>query len=207
MNATSEQFRVDSGQGVPATAAGGMSGQAAFGLASMLGGGLLSYLGERQGAKSMQREAERQAAEQEALSIQRHQRLSSELNRFDPQTQQALNTGGFLRSQQATAPALAAGGRALGLSGSAVASTGRGLLPAQRLQATQQGIGRGDGMQRQRLQALGVDLTGFDDEQVMRSSLYPMRSQTAGQKGSALRLGGGLLSGAGMPLLTNAMAK
>lgn len=185
----------------------GMTPTAGLSLAAMLGGGLLDYYGQRQGAKAMQSEAERQAAEQEAMSIRRHQMLMEELGRFDPQAQQALSTGALLRSQRATGPALAAGGKALGLSGDAVRSAGRSILPMQRLQATRQGGMDADRMQRERMQTLGVDLGALDDEQQMLAALYPMRNQVAGQKGAGYRLAGGLLSGAGTAGVNLAMAR
>jgi hypothetical protein len=198
---------VPGGPPLPGAASPGMSPLAGAGLLAMLGGGILDYMGQRRGAQSMQDEAERQAAEQEALSIQRHGMLTKELGRFDPQSQQAFTTGALLRSQAATRPALSAGGKALGLSGSSVASAGRSLLPMQRLQATQQGGRDVDRQMAERMRTLGIDMSGIDDEQQMLAALYPMRNQIAGQAGAGYRLAGGMLSGVGAPAVNLAMAR
>jgi hypothetical protein len=184
-----------------------MSPLAVAGLVSMLGGGLLDYFGQQQGARAMEREAKRQAAEQEAYAAQYHQRLADALGRVNPQAAPAYTTGALLRAQAATHPAIQAGGAALGLSPDATVSAERALLPAHRLAAVQTAEQDANREHAELMRQLGVDLAGIDEERQMRASLYPMRSQIAAQRGAGYRLAGSMLSGAGMPAITMAMAR
>lgn len=193
------------GAGAAPAAGGGMG--AYGGLALLLGGSLMDYYGQRKGASAMLAEAERQAAEQEVFTAEKRKLFEDELLRYDPNAQAALASGGFLRSQAATRPALAAGGKALGLNAGSVASVGRGLLPLQRVSAHQGAATGQDARLREGQRRLSIDTAGVQDRQDMASALYPMRNQRAGMVGAEWRTGGQVLQGGGMPLIMHSMAQ
>lgn len=188
---------------------GGMSGgtMAALGGTAMLGGALLDYYGQRQGAKAAEQEALRQAAEQEGMLQARHAAYMQALGRADPAQ------GGGVAGQQANlrmraaAPAMAAGGKVLGLSGGQVASVGRALLPSQ-ITGGQQAA-RGVMQQRRGENATQLSNEQGDLDAAMQgaAALYPMRNEIAKMKGAEYRTGGQMLGAAGMPLLVAGMSQ
>ena len=192
---------------MPAPASPGMSGgqMAALGGVAMLGGGLLDYVGQTQGARALEREAKRQAAEQAAMLEARHAAYVRALGRADPAQRGAVSGGQALLRVNASTPVIAAGGRALGLGSGQTANVGRSLLPSQIIGAqrasgdivqdrTQENVGR-----------LNNEQGDLDAAMQGASALYPMRDEIAKSAGSGLRLGGQLLSSAGMPLLVAGM--
>ena len=189
------------------SSSGGMSGglAAGLGIGAMVGGGLLNYAGEVQGAKAMQREADRQAAEQQSFSQQRHAALLAELGRYNPEAQQQLAQYGLQRSMAASQPALAAGGAALGLGAGQVASAGRALMPVQRLQANQGAAAQDAQRADLGLAHAGSQMAGVDRSAQLASGLYGAQTSAAGQRGAGLRLAGQTLGAMGMPLLAYGM--
>ena len=190
--------------GVDARAGVGTNWGALAGAGLMVGGGLLDYIGQRQGSRSMLDEAERQAAEQEALSRARHLELIAGLGRYDPNALGTQTGVQMNRATSATNPALAAGGAALGVS---PGSVGRALLPAQRRAAQGAAHGVESGRQDDSRRTIMRGQQSIDDTADFARALYPMRSQVAGQKGSALRLGGSMMQGFGAPLMSYSMAQ
>jgi hypothetical protein len=176
-----------------------------LGIGTMLGGSIMDYIGQRQGAKSVQAEAERQAAEAALFNARRRKLLQAEIAAFDPQAETALSTGALLQAQRATAPAMRAGGRALGLSSGAATSANRALLPAQRMAAHRTAGGLERMAADERMQRLAMDTGDIDQEQALAEALYDQRLGVAGRKGGAWRLGGQLLQSSGMPLMSYAM--
>ncbi len=185
--------------------AGGNNWSAWGGAGLLLGGSILDYIGQRQGATAIQSEAERQAAEAALFNARRRELLNAEIARFDPQAEGALATGALLRAQRATTPAVRAGGRALGLSPTATAHVGRSMLPVQRVNAHGIAAGQEARAYGDRMQRLAMDTGAIDDEQAFAESLYDQRLGLAGRKGGAWRLGGQLLQSGGMPLISHAM--
>lgn len=173
--------------------------------AYLLGTGL-EYLGQRQGARAMQDEAERQAAEQAAFSQQRHLRLMGELARMQPGERGALGQASLQRRMAATTPALQAGGSALGLNAAQIAGVGAAAMPQQRILAQREAGGILQDRSGQRLAAMGADMGQIRDQQQMAAQLYAQQSALAGAKGEGWRmLGRGLQSG--LPMVGAAMGQ
>lgn len=204
------------GRGMTATNAGttasgatsnpssGMSGGAMAGIgagAYLLGAGL-NYMGERQGARSMQDEAERQAAEQAAFARQRHQNLIAALGRYDPNAQPAVAGAQTNARMNAATPALAAGGKALGVSTQPV---GAGLLAGQRLAGQSAAAGIEGGRQQQSMRRLDTENANVDASSQMAQQTYGAQSAAAGQSGAASRLAGSTIQSVGMPLMVMGM--
>lgn len=180
-------------------------GMGVAGGALALGGGLLNYYGQTQGAKAMQEEADRQAAEQQAFSQARYGQVQAALDRQDPSAAGVGATVSAARQSAATAPALAAGSTALGLGGGSRASVGQALLPMQRMSALQEGRGGADRHTSQNLGRLRQDTGRIDDASRLAQGVYASQLGAAGSKGAAFRTGGELMQGAGMATMVAAM--
>lgn len=184
----------------PLESGGGVTGAnvAAYaGLAGLLGGSVMSYVGQEQGANAIQAESEKQLAEEQAFNDQRRQLFRDEVDRQSPQAGPALATNALMRAQHASRPAAAAGGKALGLTPGVGGDVNREIAPQQRVQANQTAGGLLSDRNRQALARLGLATSAIDDEQEMKRKLYDQRLGVAGQKGSAWRTGGALLSAGG----------
>lgn len=103
------------------------------------------------------------------------------------------------------APALAAGGQALGLGAGSRARVGRALLPAQRLAATRSGQASATRRTGENIAGLTRDNAALNESAGLSAALYPMRTSAAGNKGAMLRTGGDLMTGAGMNLAVASM--
>lgn len=175
--------------------------------AAMLAGAGLGYLGERQGAKAMQREADRQAAEQAALNEAHQRALVAELGRFDPAEQANLATAGVLQRRAAATPSLQAGGKALGLSRASVARAGAPLYARQALAAQGQAANVEGQRANVRMSQLGSHLAGLDESKRQAAALYGQQLQAAGSKGAGLRMLGQGLGAAGQMALMYGMSQ
>lgn len=197
------------GTTVPGTGAApaGMSGgmMAGLGAGAFLGGQLLNYLGESQGAKSMQREAEYQAEIQREIARQKHQAVIAALAQYDPNAQGVLAGVQAQQGMNAAAPALAAGGAALGLQGGQIAPVGAGLLTGQRLAGQKAAAGIQGQRTGQNLQRLATTERGLNESGQMAGQLGESAISNAGNNGAALRLAGSTLGGVGMPMMVMGM--
>lgn len=194
------------GGGTPEVTQPGMSpgAQAAMGGIAMLGGGLLNYYGQRRGAESMEDEASRQAELQTQFTQARRQSLVDALARYNPATRQTAAGVDTTQRMQAANPALAAGGKALGVSAGAV---GQPLLATQRL-AGQRAGGVADAREMgKNLTRMGLEQGQIDDGAQFTAQLAGQSIANKGAEGAQYRLAGEMLQGAGMPLLANAMAQ
>jgi hypothetical protein len=197
-------IQIDSTTGEP-IGGGGSSASAYLGAAGLLGGTIMDYIGQRQGARSMQAETERQLAEEQAFNARRRQLLQGEIARRDPQRSTALASGALIRATRASRPAVAAGGKALGLPQGAVTSVNRTMEPAQRVGAYRTAGNMLSEQDRQAMARLGLATSAIDDEQELQRSLYDQRTGVAGQKGGAWRMGGQMLQGGGAAAIGGAM--
>ena len=187
---------------------GGMSpgAMAGIGMGSMLLGNVFDYLGQRQGAKAMVSEAQRQAQEQEAFSQQRYNTIMGTLAQHNPAQGQGLGQVALQRRMGALKPALAAGGRALGVSQPGQASVAAGMMPQQAVAAQGEGQRVRAGREGQLQAQLGGNLQTQDAQRQMAGSLYDQRLAMAGQAGEGYRMiGRGLQMG--MPLVGLAMGR
>lgn len=179
--------------------------QAGLGAAAILGGSLLDYYGQRQGAKSLDAEGRRQSEEQRAMLEARQAAYMQALGRANPAQRGAVVGQQSALRMNASAPALAAGGSALGLSGGQVAAVGRAMLPTQMAQGQQ----ATDGVVQQRrdetMSQLRNEQGDIDAAMQGAAALYPMRNEIAKSKGAKYRTGGELIGSVGMPLLVAGM--
>jgi hypothetical protein len=173
-------------------------------VAHLLGAGL-NYMGQSQGAKAMQREAERQAQIQADIARQKHLAVIESLGRYDPNAQGVLAGMQARRGMQAAAPAIAAGGAALGLQGGQTVPVGAGIMTGQRV-AGQRAAAEIQGQRTaQNLQRLAATERGINESGQLAGQLADASVTNAGNKGSALRLAGEITQGVGMPLMVMGM--
>ncbi len=182
------------------------TGMGVGGGALMLGGSILDYIGQSQGARAMQAESNRQVAEQTAALAEQRRLLDSYLSGVDPAAElSAGSTANFIRSDAALSPAIAAAGKRLGVSGaatgSALAAARRRVRPAAFDAARAQGSAR-DGFRQGQL---GINTGAVARGAAENAQLYDGRLAVAGLKGQGLRAAGSGISQAGTMMLMHAM--
>ena len=187
--------------GVPQSAigtpAGGTNMLPAFALGSyLLGTGLDAY-GQYQGAKAMERAAQRQLAEQEAFNAERNALIQAELARragspagLSQSAGATTRLGGNLRALR---PAARSAGRALGVNAAGVDTSVTGLLPALRIGAQRDATGLRAGRDQRAMTQLGIDTGEISQRQREAESIYGTEDELAGVRGQTSRMAGGLL--------------
>ena len=169
----------------------------AFALGSYLLGTGLDLYGQHQGAKSMERTAQRQLAEQEAFNQERQALLQAELARRQASpmglAQSAGATARLGGALRAVNPTARAGGKALGINAAGVDAARTSLLPALRVGAQRDAAAARTQRDRTAMTQLGGDLGGVDLRRREAASLYDAQDELAGMRGQTARLAGGLM--------------
>lgn len=164
----------------------------------VLGQGLSAY-GQYQGAKAMEREAARQAAEQEALSRAWYERYQALLARISPLTAPAATQANLVPLLRVVSAAQSASGLpTVSAPLMATAWSGRAAALGQ----------RADAVHTQRvLDDLTVAHADLERQKQEAAALYPLRMQHASMQGAGWRLAGDLVTGASGPVMALGFAE
>lgn len=192
-----------------AAPSGGMSAMGGFSLGSQLLGGALNAYGEYQGARALERAAQKQQAEQAAIQAQQNALVEAELRRRAGSPvglqQTAGTTARMGQTLAAVNPAGAAAGRALGVNAAGINAARTNLLPRARVAA---GAGAEDARHTRdqfAMQQMGLGMGNLRRQGDELAMLYPTQDELAGMTGGTARTAGSLMSFGGKALGSYAM--